>query len=95
MPKTKKAAKTSGSGKARKKHNYLGPVLRLLLALIIVGLIWWFWPHISSWAVNTWGSATNWPVDTWEGLLGIFGIGLLFTVAFVVIIIFFIISGRF
>ncbi|MCJ7654509.1 MAG: hypothetical protein MUO97_04280, partial [Dehalococcoidia bacterium] len=95
MPKKGKTTKTPGSGKTRKKHNYLGPVLRLLLALIIVGLIWWFWPHISNWAVTTWGSATNWAVDTWEGLLGIFGIGLLFTAVFLGIVIFIIISGRF
>jgi S-DNA-T family DNA segregation ATPase FtsK/SpoIIIE len=95
MPKKKKAAKTSGSGKGKKKHNYLGPVLRLLLALVIVGLIWWFWPHISSWAINTWGSTANWAVNTWEALLGIFGVGLLFIAVFLGVVLFIIISGRF
>ena len=95
MPKKKKAAKTSGSGKGKKKQNYLGPVLRLLLALIIVGLIWWFWPHISNWAVTTWGNITDWIVATWEGLLELFGIGLLLTAAFLGIVIWIIASGRF
>jgi S-DNA-T family DNA segregation ATPase FtsK/SpoIIIE len=83
MSKRRKTAQASGSGRTKKK-NYLGPVLRLLLALIIVGLIWWFWPQISSWATAT-----------WEDLLELFGIGLLFTAVFLGIIIFIIISGRF
>jgi S-DNA-T family DNA segregation ATPase FtsK/SpoIIIE len=82
MPKKKKADKTSGSGK--KKQNYLAPVLRLLLAAIIVGLIVWFWPQISDWAVTT-----------WEGLLALFGIGLLFTAVFLGMVIGIIASGRF
>jgi S-DNA-T family DNA segregation ATPase FtsK/SpoIIIE len=82
MPKKKKADKTSGSGK--KKQNYLAPVLRLLLAAIIIGLIVWFWPQISDWAVTT-----------WEGLLALFGIGLLFTAVFLGMIIGIIASGRF
>jgi S-DNA-T family DNA segregation ATPase FtsK/SpoIIIE len=84
MPKKKKADKSSGSGKGKKKQNYLGPILRLLLALIIIGLIWWFWPQISNWASTA-----------WEGLLALFGIGLLFTVLFLGIIIWIIASGRF
>src|SRR4030065_194698 len=62
MPKKKKTTKTSDSGKGKKKKNYLGPILRLLLAVIIVGLIIWFWPHISNWATTTWGNVTNWIV---------------------------------
>jgi len=95
MPKRKKAAKTSGSGKGKKKQNYLGPILRVLLAVVIIGLIIWFWPYISDWATNTWGSATDWIVATWEGLLEIFGIGLLFTVVFLGVVIWIIASGRF
>ena len=83
MPKRKRTTQASGSGRT-KKRNYLGPVLRLLLALIIVGLIWWFWPQIS-----------NWATATWEDLLELFGIGLLFTAVFLGIVIFIIISGRF
>jgi hypothetical protein len=41
MPKKKKTTKTSDSGKGKKKKNYLGPILRLLLAVVIVGLIVW------------------------------------------------------
>jgi S-DNA-T family DNA segregation ATPase FtsK/SpoIIIE len=95
MPKRQKAAKAPSSGKGKKKQKYLGPVLRLLLAVVIVGLIWWFWPYISDWAVTTWGSATNWAVNTWEALLGIFGIGLLFTAVFMGVVLFIIVSGRF
>src|SRR4030042_344556 len=95
MPKRKKAAKTSGSGKGKKKQNYLGPILRVLLAVVIIGLIIWFWPYISDWATNTWGSSTDWIVATWEGLLEIFGIGLLFTVVFLGVVIWIIASGRF
>ena len=76
MSKRRKTAQTSGSGRTKKK-NYLGPVLRLLLALIIVGLIWWFWPQISDWATAT-----------WEDLLELFGIGLLFTAVFIGMVIF-------
>jgi S-DNA-T family DNA segregation ATPase FtsK/SpoIIIE len=95
MPKKKKAAKTTTSGKSKKKQNYLGPVLRLLLAVVIVGLIVWFWPHISNWATNTWGNVTGWIVDTWEGLLGLFGLGLILTAVFLGILIWMIASGRF
>ena len=94
MPKKRKTAKTSGSGRTRKK-SYLGPVLRLLLALIIAGLIYWFWPQIANWAVTTWGSATNWVVNTWEGLLELFGIGLALTAVFLGVVIWIIVSGRF
>jgi S-DNA-T family DNA segregation ATPase FtsK/SpoIIIE len=95
MPKKKKAAKTTTSGKSKKKQNYLGPVLRLLLAVVIVGLIVWFWPHISNWATNTWGNVTSWIVATWEGLLGLFGLGLILTAVFLGILIWMIASGRF
>jgi len=95
MPKKKKTTKTSDSGKGKKKKNYLGPILRLLLAVIIVGLIIWFWPHISNWATTTWGNVTNWIVGTWEGLLGLFGLGLVFTAVFLGILIWMIASGRF
>jgi len=83
MPKKRKTAKTTTSGKS-KKRNYLGPVLRVLLLLIIAGLIWWFWPQITNWAVNT-----------WEGLLELFGIGLVLTAIFLGIFLWIVISGRF
>jgi len=94
MPKKRKAAKTPSSGKTRKKQ-YLGPILRLLLAFIIVGLIWWFWPQISNWTATTWGNVANWFVDAWEDLLELFGIGLALTVVFVGIVLWIIASGRF
>jgi S-DNA-T family DNA segregation ATPase FtsK/SpoIIIE len=94
MPKKKKAAKTSGSGKTKKK-NYLGPVLRLLLALIIAGLIYWFWPHIANWTVTTWGNITAGVIIAWEGLLELFGIGLALTAIFLGVVIWIILSGRF
>jgi S-DNA-T family DNA segregation ATPase FtsK/SpoIIIE len=95
MPAKKKPAKTSGSGKAKKKKNYLGPVLRLLLAIVIVGLIIWLWPHIANWAVTTWELITYWVTSIWKGLLWLFGIGLALTAAFLGIIIWIIVSGRF
>jgi len=94
MPK-KKAAKTSGSGKTKKRQKYLGPILRVLVALIIIGLIWWFWPYISNWAATAWGNITNWFVDVWEDLLALFGLGLVLTVAFLGIVFWIIASGRF
>jgi S-DNA-T family DNA segregation ATPase FtsK/SpoIIIE len=94
MPKKRKAAKTSGSGKTKKK-NYLGPVLRLLLALIIAGLIYWFWPHIANWTVTTWGNITAGVIIAWEGLLELFGIGLALTAIFLGVVIWIILSGRF
>ena len=94
MPK-KKAAKTSGSGKPRKKQKYLWPILRVLLALIIIGLIWWFWPYIANWTATAWGDITNWFVDTWESLLELFGLGLVLTAAFLGIVFWIIASGRF
>jgi DNA segregation ATPase FtsK/SpoIIIE, S-DNA-T family len=95
MPKKKKTAKTSGSGKTKKKNSYIGPVLRLLALLIIAGLVWWFWPYISNWATATWGSTTDWFATTWEGLLGLFGLGLILTVVFLGIFIWMIASGQF
>ena len=95
MPKKRKAAKTSGSGKTKKKRNYLGPVLRLLLALIIAGLIYWFWPHIANWTVTTWGNITAGVIIAWEGLLELFGIGLALTAIFLGVVIWIILSGRF
>jgi len=95
MPKKKKTAKTSGSGKTKKKNSYIGPVLRLLALLIIAGLVWWFWPYISNWATATWGSTTDWFVATWEGLLGLFGLGLILTVVFLGILVWMIASGQF
>jgi hypothetical protein len=95
MPKKKKTDTTSGSGKGKKKQNSLGPILRLLLAAIVVGLIIWFWPQISDWAVNIWGSIADWIVATWEHLLALFGIGLIFTIPFLGIVIGMIASGRF
>jgi S-DNA-T family DNA segregation ATPase FtsK/SpoIIIE len=95
MPKKKKTTKTSDSGKGKKKKNYLGPVLRLLLAAVIVGLIVWFWPNISNWATATWGNIFNWIVVTWEALLGLFGLGLILTAVFLGILIWMIASGRF
>jgi hypothetical protein len=95
MPKKKKTTKTSDSGKGKKKKNYLGPVLRLLLAAVIVGLIVWFWPNISNWATATWGNIFNWIVVTWEALLGLFGLGLILTAVFLGMLIWMIASGRF
>jgi S-DNA-T family DNA segregation ATPase FtsK/SpoIIIE len=94
MPK-KKRATTSNIGKGKKKKNYAGPVLRLLLAAVIIGLIVWFWPNISNWGTAAWGNITNWIVDTWEGLLGLFGLGLIPTAVFLGILIWMIASGRF
>jgi S-DNA-T family DNA segregation ATPase FtsK/SpoIIIE len=91
----KKAAKTSSSGKGKKKQKYLWPILRLLLALIIVGLIWWFWPQISNWTATTWGNIANWFIDAWEALLELFGIGLVLTAIFLGIVLWIIASGRF
>jgi S-DNA-T family DNA segregation ATPase FtsK/SpoIIIE len=95
MARKKKTTKTSDSGKGKKKKNYWGPILRLLLAVVIIGLIIWFWPHISSWATATWGNVTEWIIATWEGLLGLFGLGLIPTAAFLGILIWMIASGRF
>jgi len=95
MPKKKKAAKTSGSGKTKKKRNYLGPVLRLLLVLIIAGLIYWFWPNIANWTTTTWGNINFWVITTWEGLFELFGIGLALKAIFLGIVIWIIVSGRF
>jgi S-DNA-T family DNA segregation ATPase FtsK/SpoIIIE len=95
MPKKKKATKTSDSGKGKKKRNYLGPILRLLLAVVIVGLIVWFWPNISNWAAATWGNITDWIVATWEDMLGLFGLGLILTAVFLGMLIWMIASGRF
>jgi S-DNA-T family DNA segregation ATPase FtsK/SpoIIIE len=95
MPKKKKATKTSDSGKGKKKTNYAGPILRLLLAAVIVGLVIWFWPNISNWATELWSNITGWTSDTWESLLGLFGLGLLPTAVFLGLIIWIIASGRF
>ncbi len=95
MAKKKKTTKTSDSGKGKKKTNWQGPVIRLLLAVIIVGLVVWFWPIISSWAEETWSNATDWMTGTWEGLLSIFGLGLIPTAVFLGVIIWMIASGRF
>ena len=95
MPKKKKAAKTSGSGKTKKKRNYLGPVLRLLLVLIIAGLIYWFWPNIANWTTTTWGNINFWVITTWEGLFELLGIGLALKAIFLGIVIWIIVSGRF
>jgi S-DNA-T family DNA segregation ATPase FtsK/SpoIIIE len=84
MAKKKKTTKTSDSGKGKKKKNYLGPILRLLLAVAIVALIVWFWSDIS-----------NWATATWKALLGLFGLGLILTAAFIGILIWMIGSGRF
>jgi S-DNA-T family DNA segregation ATPase FtsK/SpoIIIE len=94
MPK-KKRATTSNSGKGKKKKNFAGPVLRLLAAIIIVGLIVWFWPNISKWAGSTWVSIDAWITATWNGLLGLFGLGLIPTAVFLGILIWMIASGRF
>ena len=95
MPKKKRTTRTSDSGKGKKKKNYLGPVLRLLVAVIIFGLIVWFWPNISTWAASTWGNIANWIVATWESLIGLFGLGLVLTAVFLGILIWMIASGRF
>jgi S-DNA-T family DNA segregation ATPase FtsK/SpoIIIE len=95
MPKRKKTTKTSDSGKGKKKSNYLAPILRLLLAAAIVVPVVLFWPNISSWAGATWGNFNDWVSATWEGLLGLFGLGLLPTAIFLGILIWMIASGRF
>jgi S-DNA-T family DNA segregation ATPase FtsK/SpoIIIE len=97
MPKRKrkKTTKTSDSGKGKKKNNYLAPILRLLLAAAIVVPVVLFWPNISSWAGATWGNFNDWVSATWEGLLGLFGLGLLPTAVFLGILIWTIASGRF
>lgn len=93
MPKRKKASKPA-SGKQTKKgkpfwKQFLGflfspPVLRLIVVLIIAGLIYWFWPDISSWAVTT-----------WEGLLELLGIGLLIVAVFLGLLLWIILAGKF
>jgi DNA segregation ATPase FtsK/SpoIIIE, S-DNA-T family len=93
MPKKKRASKSSDSGKGKKKRNYLGPILRLLLAAIIIGLIVLFLR--SGWAAGAWENITDWTVATWESLLGIFGLGLILTVVFLGIFIWMIASGQF
>ncbi len=95
MAKKKKTTKTSDSGKGKKKTNWQGPLIRLLLAAIVVGLVVWFWPIISQWTSSTWTNAADWMSDTWEGLLAIFGLGLIPTVVFLGILIWMIASGRF
>jgi S-DNA-T family DNA segregation ATPase FtsK/SpoIIIE len=95
MPKRKKTTKTSDSGKGKKKNNYLGPILRLLLAAAIVVPVVLFWPNISTWAGATWGNFNDWISGTWESLLGLFGLGIVPTVIFLGILIWMIASGRF
>jgi hypothetical protein len=94
MPKKKKATTKPAGGKSKKKFN-AAPILRVVLLLVIVGLIVWFWPAISSWAVSTWATVTTWVVHIWEGLLGLFGIGLALTAAFAAVVIWIFASGRF
>jgi S-DNA-T family DNA segregation ATPase FtsK/SpoIIIE len=48
---------------------WLPPVRRLILAVIIVGLAFWYWTMITTWAAGIWGDAT-----------GLFGWGLAFMV---------------
>ena len=95
MAKKKKTAKTSDSGKGKKKKNYAAPILRLLLAIAIVVLIVWFWPNISNWAASTWGNFAEWAAATWEGLLALFGLGLIPTVVFLGVLVWMIASGKF
>jgi S-DNA-T family DNA segregation ATPase FtsK/SpoIIIE len=92
LPKKKKASKPASSQTKKGKpfwKQFFGflfslPVLRLIAALIIAGLIYWFWPDISSWAVTT-----------WEGLLELLGIGLVIVAAFLGLLLWIIISGKF
>jgi S-DNA-T family DNA segregation ATPase FtsK/SpoIIIE len=95
MAKKKKTTNTSDRGKSKKKQNYIAPVLRLLLAAAIVVPVVLFWPNISSWAGATWGNFNDWISAIWEGLLGLFGLGLLPTAVFLGILIWMIASGRF
>ncbi|HEX7364704.1 MAG TPA: DNA translocase FtsK [Dehalococcoidia bacterium] len=95
MAKKKKTTKTSDSGKGKKKTNWQGPVIRLLLAAVIVGLVVWFWPYISQWTSSTWTNAADWMSDTWEGLLSLFGLGIIPTALFIGVIIWMIATGRF
>ncbi|MBM3154572.1 MAG: DNA translocase FtsK [Chloroflexi bacterium] len=92
MPKKKRATKpTSAQTKKGKPFwkQFFGflfspPVLRLIAALIIAGLIYWFWPDISDWAVTT-----------WEGLLELLGIGLLIVAVFLGLLLWIILAGKF
>jgi len=95
MAKKKKTTKTPDSGKGKRKTNWQGPVIRLLLAAVIVVLVVLFWPTISSWAKDTWSNTTDWAAATWEGLLAIFGLGIIPTAVFLVTLIWMIASGRF
>ncbi len=91
----KKTTKPSDSSKGKKKKSYAAPILRLLLAIVIVALIIWFWPNISSWASTSWSDFSDWTAHIWEGLLALFGLGLIPTVAFIGVLIWMIASGKF
>ena len=65
MPKKRRATKPAAHRKTRKGKSpwkrffsFIAspPVRRLLLAIIAAGLIYWFWPDITSWATTTWES---------------------------------------
>ena len=93
MPKRKRPSKPAPGKQTKQgkpfwkqfsKFLFSPPVLRLILALVIAGLIYWFWPDISYWAVTT-----------WEGLLKLLGIGLLIVAVFLVLLLWIILAGKF
>jgi len=92
LPKKKKASKPASAQTKKGKplwKQFFGflfspPVLRLIAALIVAGLIYWFWPDISYWAINT-----------WQGLLELLGIGLLIVAVFLGLLLWIILAGKF
>lgn len=64
MPKKRRTTKPTARRKTRKRQPsekssfdfITSPsVRRLFLVIIAAGLIYWFWPNITNWTVNTWG----------------------------------------
>ena len=93
MPRKKRAAKPAAKRKTKKKQpssksffNFITSpsVRRLILAIISIGLIYWFWFDITDWTVNT-----------WEKLLELLGIGLAFIATAIAIIVWIIWQGKF
>ena len=93
MPKKRRATKPAAHRKTRKGKSpwkrffsFIAspPVRRLILAIIAAGLIYWFWPDITSWATTT-----------WESLLKFLGAGLALIAIALGIIIWIIWQGKF
>jgi len=104
MPKKRRATKPAAHRKTRKgkspwKRFFVfiasPPVRRLILAIIAAGLIYWFWPDITSWATTTWESLTDWVASAWESLLEFLGVGLALIAIALGIIIWIIWQGKF